>query len=125
MVVIMVLEGLSGPLRDTLKRIANATHIDKSLIKDVVRDIQRALLRADVNVKMVLELTKAIEKRSLTEKPPPGMSSREHVIRIVYDELVNILGETTVEFFIHKGFGNKIVGSVFNKLSRHHIVALR
>ncbi|UCH89410.1 MAG: signal recognition particle receptor subunit alpha, partial [Thermoplasmata archaeon] len=88
----MVLESLAGSLRDTLKKIANATHVDKSLIKDVVRDIQRALLQADVNVKLVLNLTKEIEHRALTEKPPAGQSSREHVIRIVYEELVNILG---------------------------------
>lgn len=88
----MVLESLATSLRDTLKKIANASHIDKNLIKDVVRDIQRALLQADVNVKLVLNLTKEIEKRSLTEKPPAGQSSREHVIRIVYEELVKIVG---------------------------------
>ncbi|MBN2066558.1 MAG: signal recognition particle protein, partial [Candidatus Thermoplasmatota archaeon] len=72
---------------------ANAVHVDSKLIKEVVRDIQRALLQADVNVKLVLELSKTIEKRALSEKPPAGMSNREHVIRIVYDELVNILGD--------------------------------
>jgi len=89
----MVLDDLGDSLKGTLKKIANAVHIDSKLIKEVVRDIQRALLQADVNVKLVLELSKTIEKRALTEKPPAGMSNREHVIRIVYDELVNILGE--------------------------------
>jgi signal recognition particle subunit SRP54 len=50
------------------------------------------MLQADVNVKMVINLTKAVENRALTEKPSSGMSSREHVIRIIYDELVKILG---------------------------------
>ncbi len=90
----MVLEGLGDSLRITLKRIANAPHIDKDLIKSVVKDIQRAMLQADINVKLVLNLTKTLEKRALTERPPAGMSSREHVIRIIYEELVNILGET-------------------------------
>ena len=90
----MVLEGLGESLRGTLKKIANAVHVDSKLIKEVVRDIQRALLQADVNVRLVLELSKRIEKRALEEKPPSGMSNREHVIRIVYDELVNILGES-------------------------------
>jgi signal recognition particle subunit SRP54 len=58
-----------------------------------VRDIQRALLQADVNVKLVLTITKEVERRSMEEKPPAGMSSREHVIRIIYEELVRILGE--------------------------------
>jgi signal recognition particle subunit SRP54 len=58
-----------------------------------VRDIQRALLQADINVKLVLSITKEVERRALEEKPPAGMSSREHVIRIIYEELVKILGE--------------------------------
>jgi signal recognition particle subunit SRP54 len=89
----MVLEGLSDSLKTTLRKIANAPYIDKDLIKSVVKDIQRALLQADVNVKLVLNLTKEVERRALTERPPAGMSSREHVIRIIYEELVNILGE--------------------------------
>jgi len=90
----MVLDDLGTSLKGTLKKIANAVYVDSKLIKEVVRDIQRALLQADVNVKLVLELSKKIEKRALQEKPPAGMSNREHVIRIVYDELVNILGES-------------------------------
>jgi len=88
----MVLENLSESLRNTIKRIANAPYVDKKLIMEVVKDVQRAMLLADANVRLVLSLTKEIERRSLTEKPPAGMSSREHVIRIVYDELVKIIG---------------------------------
>jgi signal recognition particle subunit SRP54 len=89
----MVLDNLSDSLRKTIKKIANAVHIDAKLVKEIVKDIQRALLQADVNVKLVVQLSKQIETRSLQEKPPAGMSNREHVIRIVYQELVNILGE--------------------------------
>ena len=89
----MVLDDLGNSLKGTLKKIANAVHIDSKLIKEVVRDIQRALLQADVNVKLVLALSKKIENRALTEKPRAGMSNREHVIHIVYEELVEILGD--------------------------------
>jgi signal recognition particle subunit SRP54 len=90
----MVLEGLGQSLRDAIKKIANASHVDQKLVKDVVKDVQRALLQADVNVKLVLQMTKELENRALTEKPPAGTSSREHVIRIVYEELVKILGKS-------------------------------
>jgi len=89
----MVLEGLGQSLRSAIRKIANASHVDQRLVKEVVKDIQRALLQADVNVKLVLEMTKKLEERALTEKPPAGMSSREHVIRIVYEELVKIVGK--------------------------------
>jgi signal recognition particle subunit SRP54 len=89
----MVLEGLGQSLRNAIKKIANASHIDQKLVKEVVKDIQRALLQADVNVKLVLEMTKRLEERALTEKPPAGMSSREHVIKIVYEEMVKVVGK--------------------------------
>lgn len=89
----MVMEGLGDSLRSTIKKIANAGHIDAALVKEVSRDIQRALLSADMNVRQVLALSKTIEKRALEEKPLAGMSNREHVIRIVHDELVTLLGE--------------------------------
>jgi signal recognition particle subunit SRP54 len=88
----MVLDNLSTSLRDTLRKIANAPFIDKDLIKEVVRDIQRAMIQADVNVQLVVQLTREIENRALSEKPPAGMNNREHVIKIVHDELVAILG---------------------------------
>jgi signal recognition particle subunit SRP54 len=90
----MVLEGLASSLRDTLRKIVNAPNIDAALIKEVVKEIQRALILADINAALALRLTKEIERRALTEKPPAGMSSRDHVVKIVYEELVHILGET-------------------------------
>lgn len=89
----MVLDSLGESLRGTLKKIANAKHVDPQLIKEVVREIQRALISSDVNVKLVLELTKGIERRALEEKPPSGMSAREHVVNIVHEELSSILGD--------------------------------
>ena len=88
----MVLENLGNSLRNVLKKITGASHIDEALVKDITRDIQRALLQADVNVKLVLEMTKEVERRSLNEQPPAGTSPKEHVVRIIYDELIKILG---------------------------------
>ncbi|MHB8606091.1 MAG: signal recognition particle protein Srp54 [Thermoplasmatota archaeon] len=89
----MVLEGLGDSLRAMLKKVAAAGVIDEKLVKEIVRDIQRALLSSDVNVRLALQLSKSIEKRALEEKPPAGQSGREHVIRIVYEELVKVLGK--------------------------------
>ena len=88
----MVLEKLGSSLRDALRKIAGASYVDDSLIKEIVRDIQRALIQADVNVQLALSVTKELHRRALEEKPPAGMSPREHVVRIIYEELVKILG---------------------------------
>lgn len=79
-------------LHGALQKLTRATHVDERAIKELVRDIQRALLQADVNVQLVLELTKRIEKRALEEELPPGMARKEHVIKIVYEELSTLMG---------------------------------
>jgi signal recognition particle subunit SRP54 len=89
----MVLEGLGKSLKDVLKKIAKSSTVDEKLVKDITKDIQRALLQADVNVKLVLEITKEVERRALNEKPPAGKTAKEYVVRIIYEELVKILGE--------------------------------
>src|SRR3970040_2353402 len=88
----MVLEKLGSSLRGALGKMAGASHIDEALIKEVVRDIQRALLQADVNVDLTLKITRRLEKRAFEDRPPPGLSPRENVVRIIYEELVSILG---------------------------------
>jgi signal recognition particle subunit SRP54 len=91
----MVLDNLGTSLKDALKKLANSTRIDKAVIDEVVRDIQRAMIQADVNVKLVMKLSNTIKNRALTEAPPAGMNSKEHVLRIVYTELVNIVGKAS------------------------------
>jgi len=88
----MVLEVLGEALNKALKKLTKGV-VDEKLIKEIVRDIQRALIAADVNIELVFQLSKNIEKRALEEKLPKGISRKEHIIRIVYDELTKILGE--------------------------------
>jgi len=87
------MDKLSTSLKGTLKRIANASNIDKELIDEVVKDIQRALIEADVNVRLVVQLTRTVATRALEEKPEKGFSSKHHVINIINQELTAILGE--------------------------------
>lgn len=98
----VVLESLGTSLRGVLRKIARASHVDENLVKEVVRDIQRALLQADVNVNLALKITKDVQRRALQEKPPAGMSPREHVIRIIYEELVRVLGKPKDVLMAHQ-----------------------
>jgi len=88
----MVLDKLSSGLKSAMRKIAGAGYVDKAVVEELVRDIQRSLLASDVDVKLVFELTEKIKKRSLEEKPKPGMTAKEHVVKVVYDELVNFVG---------------------------------
>ena len=89
----MVLERLGSSLYEALRKVFRAPVMDEKTVKELARDIQRALLQADVNVKLVLEISKRIEDRALKEKVPPGISRREHVTKVVYEELTRFLGE--------------------------------
>ncbi|EQB70214.1 MAG: hypothetical protein AMDU1_APLC00069G0001 [Thermoplasmatales archaeon A-plasma] len=89
----MVLEGLAGSLRETIRKISRASYIDKETIKEVSKELQRALLKADVNVKLVLNLSSTLERRASEEKPPAGMTEQDYMIKIIYEELLKILGE--------------------------------
>ena len=74
--------------------------LKEKLIDELIKDIQKALLNADVNVQLVFDLTKEIKKRALDEKPPAGASQKEYIIKIVYEELVKFLGEEKSEIKI-------------------------
>jgi signal recognition particle subunit SRP54 len=87
------MENLSSSLRDTFKKLARANRIDEKTLNEVVRDIQRALLSADVNVALVQQLSKRIKDRALKEELSGKLNPRQHVINIVYQELVALLGE--------------------------------
>ncbi len=87
-----MLGNLGENLTNTMKKLVGMSVIDKKTIKEVVKDIQRALIQSDVNIKLVLELSKKIESRALEEEPPKGITPREHVITIIYEEMVNLLG---------------------------------
>lgn len=88
----MVLDKLSESLKGTLQKIAGSMFVDEKLINELVKDIQRALLQADVNVKLVFELTNKIKERILKEQTPGALTKKEHLVNIVYEELTKFLG---------------------------------
>ncbi len=88
----MVLETLGSSIRNAIKKVLRAPIVDEKVVKELIRDIQRALLQADVNVKLVFELSRRIEEKVLKEKLPPGITRRELLLKTVYDELVSLLG---------------------------------
>lgn len=87
----MVLEGLGKSLRNALSRVGHASTVDDELINEVCKDLQRALLEADVNVQLVLSVTNGIKDRARNDPPPAGKSMKQHLMRIIYDELVRLV----------------------------------
>ncbi len=88
-----MLDKLSSILKKTTDKIANAIFLDKNLVDSIVKDLQRALIEADVNVQLVLEITQKIKQAALDERIK-GIEKKEHIIKLLHDELRTILGES-------------------------------
>ena len=94
---------LSKSLADAVRKLMRLPIVDEKAIKELVKDLQRALLQADVNVELVLQISRNVEKRAIEEKLPPGISRREHVVKVLYEELTRFLGEETPKTTIPPG----------------------
>ncbi len=84
-------EILSG-LRNAIKKFISSTTPYERAVEEFIRDLQRTLIKSDVNVRIVFELSKRIRNKALKEKPPPGVSRRDWFIKIVYEELTYLFG---------------------------------
>ena len=91
----MVLDDLGSSLRSTLDDLRGKSRISEDDVDDIVKEIQRSLIQADVDIELVRDLSDSIKQRALEEEPPGGTSPRDWVLRIVYEELVELLGEST------------------------------
>ena len=81
-------EGLQGAIR----KLVGAATVDEQVVKEFVRDLQRTLIQADVNVKLALNLSERVQKRALEEKPAGGTTRKDQIVAILYEELAGLLG---------------------------------
>ncbi len=91
----MVLDNLGSSLRGSLDKLSGKSRVSEDDVEEIVKEIQRSLLQADVDVSLVMDLSSSIKERALNEEPPGGTTARDHVLSIVYEELVGLVGEST------------------------------
>jgi signal recognition particle subunit SRP54 len=84
---------LGKKLREALSRLTGKPYVDADDVKALIKDLQRVLISSDVNVKLVLALSKRIEERALKSDKMQALSLKEHVTKIVYEELVSLMGQ--------------------------------
>ena len=87
-----MLESLRNGLQGAIKKLLGSSVVDEAAIKEFVRDLQRTLIQADVNVKLVLSVTENVQRRALEEKPIGGMTRKDQIVKILYEELDRMLG---------------------------------
>lgn len=87
-----MLDNLGKGLSKIFNRLVTGTSVDKKTVEELLGEMKRVLLESDVGMKLADELIANIKKKSLDEKIPAGMTLREHVLKVVYDELIKLLG---------------------------------
>ncbi len=84
---------LSKGLGNLIRRLVTGSIVDKKVVEEILQEFKKILLQADVDLKLTEEVLINIRKKCFEEKISPGLTLREHVIKVIYDELVKILGE--------------------------------
>jgi len=90
----MAFEGLSSKLQDFTRKLKGKSRITESDLKEMLREVKLALLEADVNYKIVKEFTATIQEKALGQDVLKSLTPGQQVIKIVKDELVELLGGT-------------------------------
>jgi signal recognition particle subunit SRP54 len=97
----MVLEKLGTSIKSGIKKISNAIFLDKKLIDGIVKDIQKSLIEADVNIELVFNLSKKIKELAYDETIP-HIEKKEQLVKLIHDEILLILGGEKTELKLPK-----------------------
>ncbi len=119
-------DNLSKDLGTLIRKLVTGTRVDKEAVEEILVDLRKILLESDVDIELTNNLVGEIKKKCLQEKLPSGLTLREHVLKVIYDELVKLLGEK------HVGLSGKkrlmVVGlfgvgktTVIGKLARYFL----
>ena len=90
----MAFEGLSSRLQAITKKIKGEARITESNMKEMLREVKLALLEADVNYKIVKEFINNVQEKALGQEVMKSLKPGEQVVKIVKDEMVELLGGT-------------------------------
>ena len=90
----MAFEGLSSRLQEITKKIKGEARITENNMKEMLREVKLALLEADVNYKIVKEFINNVQEKALGQEVMKSLKPGEQVVKIVKDELVELLGGT-------------------------------
>ncbi len=95
-----MLDKLSNTLKSSIKKITGAIFVNKKLIDEIIKDLQRALIEADINVELVFQLSQKIRKIAIKEDIK-GIEKKEQLVKLIHDEILNLLGKGK-ELKLHK-----------------------
>lgn len=99
----MAFESLTDKLQNVFKKLRSKGRLTEEDVKVALKEVKMALLEADVNFKVVKQFTKSVQERAVGQDVMNGLNPGQMVIKIVNDELVNLMGSETTELPIKPG----------------------
>ena len=90
----MVFESLADKLQQTFKKLRGRGKLSESDVAEALKEVRMALLEADVNFKVVKDLIAKIKERAVGQEVLESLTPAQHVIKIVNEELTQLMGGT-------------------------------
>jgi signal recognition particle subunit SRP54 len=102
-------ESLSDKLKKTLKNLRGQGKLTPEHVDAALREIRMALLEADVNYKVAKDFVESVRSKAEGQEVWQGLNPHEQVVKIVYDELVNLMGGTSSRLVFTKQIPNVVM----------------
>lgn len=105
----MAFEGLSEKLQETFRTLRGKGKLSEKDVKSAMREVRMALLQADVNFKVVKDFINKVQEKAIGENVLKSITPGQQVVKIVHDELVELLGGSSVKLELAKSKPHSIV----------------
>ena len=102
-------EALSDKLKKVLKDLRGQGRLSETHIEAAMREIRIALLEADVNFKVVKTFVDRVKEKALGQEVMGSLSPAQQVVKVVYDEMVEMLGGTSTQLLFTKRIPNVVM----------------
>src|SRR5574344_1653850 len=105
----MAFEGLTDKLQNVFKNLRGKGRLSEEDVKFALKEVKMALLEADVNFKVVKQFVKSVEERAVGQDVMNGLNPGQMVIKIVNEEMTNLMGSETVEIKMQPGQAKTVI----------------
>lgn len=105
----MAFESLTEKLQNVFKNLRSKGRLTEEDVKAALKEVKMALLEADVNFKVVKQFVKTVEERAVGADVMNGLNPGQMVIKIVNEELVNLMGSETTEIKLQPGSAKTVI----------------
>lgn len=99
----MAFDSLTEKLQNVFKNLRSKGRLTEDDVKTALKEVKLALLEADVNFKVVKNFIKAVQERAIGSDVMNGLNPGQMVVKIVHDEMIQMMGETTTEIALKPG----------------------